>query len=159
MEELSLLMEHLPYELFIVGIRKDRLWLKYVHAANPYELALMFVMERLVHCLEMRQQSILPLIAEARGENEDNLLKAAFYDLLSRGTDYVRQSRFQQIQFPLLFHDKRKNIAGIQLADLCAYPSARHILNPQQPNRAYDIVSKHLYSGSQGVRGWKVFPA
>jgi hypothetical protein len=158
MDEISFLMDQLPYELFIVGIRKDRLCQKYVYAANPYELALMFVMERLVHGLETRRQSALPLIAEARGENEDNHLKAAFYSLVSKGTDYVDQNRFRKIEFPLLFHDKRKNIAGIQLADLCAYPSARHILKPQQPNRAYEIIRRHLYRGTHGVRGWKEFP-
>lgn len=58
--------------------------------------------------------------------------------------------------FPV--HDKRKNIVGIQLADLCAHPSARHILKPDQPNRAYDVVRRHLHDGGGRQRGWKVFP-
>jgi hypothetical protein len=151
-------MATLPYELFIVGIHKKRLCNRYVKAANPYDLGLTFIMERVLHCLEQRKQRILPLIAEARGENEDNQFKATFYDLTTRGTNYVSSSRIQQCRFPLQFQDKRKNIAGLQLADLCAHPAARHILKPDQRNQAYDVVSKHIYRGGWNVRGWKVFP-
>lgn len=154
---LSSLMANLPYELFIMGIRKDHLCNKYVEARNPYELALTFIMERLVYCMEHRGQEVLPLIVESRGRNEDNELKAVFYDIVSNGTDYVRQDRFKQLSFPLLFHDKRKNIVGIQLADLCAHPCARQILNPNQANRAYETVKEHIYS-EDSMRGWKIFP-
>jgi hypothetical protein len=156
--EISDLMATMPYELFIVGIHKERLCNRYVKAVNPYDLALTFIMERVLHCIERRQQRVLPLIAEARGENEDNQFKATFYDLTTRGTGYVSPSRIQQCRFPLQFQDKRKNIAGIQLADLCAHPSARHILKPDQPNQAFDVISTHIYRGGGNVRGWKVFP-
>ena len=158
MAELSALMDSLPYELFVVGIHKERLCRQYVHAANPYELALTFAMERIVYWMEHRAQTILPLVAEARGKNEDNALKAVFYDLMMHGSAYVNHERFQRLSFPLEFHDKRKNIVGIQLADLCAHPSARHILDPERGNRAYDIVKGHIYESGGKVRGWKVFP-
>ncbi len=157
-DELSNLMDVLPYKLFIVCIRKDKHHKQYVDAMNPYELALIFVMERLIFWMEQNNQTFLPIVAEARGKNEDNTLKAAFFDLASHGTNYVSSERFQQCQFPLQFHDKRKNIAGIQLADLCAHPSARHILKPDQHNRAFEVVKKHIYEGSGRIRGWKIFP-
>lgn len=158
MGELSGLMTNLPYEVFIVGIHKQRLCNQYAHADNPYELALTFVMERVIYCMEQRDQATLPIIAEARGKNEDNALKAAFFDLTTKGTRYLGNDRFEKRSFPIQFHDKRKNIAGIQLADLCAHPSARHILKPDQANQAYDIVKGHLYQGGGKVNGWKVFP-
>ena len=71
-------MQSLPYDLFVVGIRKKRLSERYAYADNPYQLALKFVMERLVYCMEQRNQVALPLILESRGKNEDNELKAAF---------------------------------------------------------------------------------
>jgi len=157
-DELSHLMDVLPYELFIVCIRKDTLCRQCANAANPYELALTFVMERLVSWLEQNDQASLPVVAEARGKNEDNALKAAFFDLTSRGTRSITSERFQERQFSLQFHDKRKNIAGIQLADLCAHPAARHILKPDRSNRAFEVVKKHIYKGGGRVGGWKVFP-
>ena len=156
--EISHIMASLPYELFIVGIHKQRLRQRYVEASNPYELALTFILERVLHCLEQRRQEVLPLIAESRGRNEDNQLKAAFYDLTTRGTAYVDSKRIQQRHFHLQFQDKRTNIAGVQLADLCAHPSARHMLRPSQPNQAYDVIKTHLYRGPGSVSGWKVFP-
>lgn len=158
MEDLSRLMCTLPYEVFIVGIHKQRLRDRYARAENPYELALTFVMERLLSCLEQREQTTLPIIAESRGTNEDNSLKAAFFDLISNGTRYIGKERFARRAFPLKFYDKRKNIAGVQLADLCAHPAARHMLMPEQANQAYEIVKGHLYQGKGKVSGWKVFP-
>lgn len=156
--EISAMMTAMPFELFIVGIHKERLRDRYVKPFSPYDLALEFVMERVLHRLERRQQRVLPLIAEARGANEDNQFKATFYDLTTRGTKYVNSGQIQQYRFRLQFQDKRKNIAGIQLADLCAYPSARHILKPEQPNQAFDVVSKHIYTSERNIRGRKVFP-
>ncbi len=158
LRELSDLMTSLPYELFIMGIHKERLCRQYVHATNPYELALTFILERIISCMELREQKTLPLIAEARGKNEDNELKASFYDLTTHGTQYVNAERFQKRTIPLQFHDKRKNIVGIQLADLCAHPSARHILKPNQINHAFDIIKDHLFKGEGKIGGWKVFP-
>lgn len=158
MEELSAIMDASPYGLFIVGIHKQRLCDRYVNARNPYELALVYVMERLIGCMEHRDQTALPIIAESRGRNEDNALKAAFFELTSNGTYYVSKERFAERIFRLQFHDKRRNIGGIQLADLCAYPSSRHILKPDQPNRAFEIVRRHLYRSDGKMLGWKVFP-
>jgi len=158
MEDLAGLMHDLPYEAFIVEIHKQKLRERYVQAANPYELALTFVMERLLYCLEQRGQTTLTIVAESRGTNEDNALKAAFFDLISSGTRYIGKPRFEKRSFQLKFHDKRKNIVGIQLADLCVHPAARHILKPDQTNQAYEIVKGHLYQGGGKVNGWKVFP-
>lgn len=158
LHELSEMVHKLPFELFIVGINKQKLCEKYVRAHNPYEIALTFVMERVIYCMEQRDQANLPIIAEARGKNEDNALKAAFFDLKTHGTQYVSKDQFDKYSFPIQFHDKRKNIAGIQLADLCAHPSARYILKPDQPHVAYEVVEPHLYQGGGKVNGWKVFP-
>jgi hypothetical protein len=39
-------------------------------------------------------------------------------------------------------------LARTQLADLCAYPCARHILNPARQNRPFEIVRKKVYSAA-----------
>lgn len=156
--DLTALMEDLPYTLFVVGIHKQRHRERYEdRARNPYELALTFAFERISHFLHQRGERHLPVIAEARGRNEDRDLSAAFYKLLAEGTYFIGPDRFNRFYCPLLFESKKKNICGLQLADLCAYPSARHILRPEQPNRAFEVVARHIYDEG-GVRGWKVFP-
>jgi len=156
--ELTALIRDLPYTLFIVGIDKPKHREKYGDKAkNPYELALTFTFERVLNFLEKQGDHHLPVIAESRGKNEDRDLEAAFYKLMSSGTFYNKSDRFNKLTCPLLFQDKRKNIVGLQLADLCAYPSARHILKPSQTNRAFEVIGKHIYNGGT-VKGWKLFP-
>ena len=158
MAELTNLMKELPYTLFLVAIHKRRHLERYKdHARNPYNLALTFAFERISHFLKQRGESHLPVIAEARGRNEDRNLEAAFYKLLTKGTYFIEAKRFNRLYCPLLFENKKKNICGLQLADLCAYPSARHILKPKQPNRAFEVVKEHIYDGGN-VKGWKIFP-
>jgi len=63
--------------------------------------------------------------------------------------------------FTHFFMDKKGNSAGLQLADLVARPVGIHILRPNQPNRAYDVIKTKFYRSSTGaLQGWglKCFP-
>ncbi len=137
--DLSQLMKSLEYEVFMVIIHKEKLNQQYKQADNHYDLSLKFLMERVVACTNERCIGRLPIIAEARGKNEDNQLKAVFFDLVSRGTE-----DFQNCQFSIEFENKKKNIGGIQLADLCAYPCGRYALDSSKPNPAYEILLMKL---------------
>jgi len=48
---------------------------------------------------------------------------------------------------------KASNSAGLQLADLVARPIGRHVLNPEQPNQAFDVLRRKFYceGGRQAV--------
>ena len=156
--KISALVEGIPFHLFITAIRKDQHLKRYgAIADNPYQLALKFTMEQIVHLLERTGETALPIIAEARGANEDKELESAFYRVMTHGTDFVSASRFNQLNCPITFRRKYDNIVGTQLADLCAHPSARKILFPQKPNIAFNSVQPKLYQQT-GVFGWKVFP-
>ena len=65
--------------------------------------------------------------------------------------------RFKRLNCALTFQPKKNNILGVQLADLCAHPCARHILNPERTSRAFEAARKHVYAG-KGGGGWRVFP-
>jgi len=156
--ELSDIMDRLPFSLFISAIQKQtHLELRGSDAANPYNLALEFTLESLFHFLKENGEHELPIVAEARGQREDNLLEHEFARLMTQGTPHVPAEQFQQLDCSLNFHSKKSNILGVQLADLCAHPCARHILNPGKTNRAFEIARKHIYHQG-GVSGWKVFP-
>lgn len=156
--ELTGLMQSLPYTLFVTAIRKDAHLKRYgEEAKNPYDIALEYSFERVLHFMEANGQTDLPVIAEARGKNEDNELRASFHSLMTQGTYYNQAQRFRNLLCPLTFRRKQDNIAGIQLADLCAHPVARHVLKPQQPNRAFDALQNHFYKAGN-VHGLKVFP-
>lgn len=159
MAELSSLMQELPYSVFISAIRKDAHLKRYgALAKNPYELALEFTMERMRHFMNRKGIDELPFVAEARGKNEDQSLERVFYRILNEGTQQMPVGNFRSLKCSLVFRRKYDNIAGIQLADLCAHPCARHILNPAHGNRAFPIIQSKLYN-SNGVSGWKLFPS
>lgn len=151
---MSEMLAALPFTLFITAIHKQSHRDRYgAQATNPYDLALTYTFERVLHFLEGHGEATLPVTAEARGKNEDNELSAAFLRIMTQGTRYNSAARFQSLLCPLTFRRKSDNIAGTQLADLCAHPSARKILNPTQPNQAYEIIARR-----DAVSGWKVFP-
>ena len=158
MTDMSSLLKGLKFHLFIVGIDKSKHKTRYAEKAqNPYELGFTFLFERLLYFLEMKNEVQMPVVAESRGRNEDIELEAAFYKLLNKGTYYNGASRFNKLSCRLIFCDKKQNITGLQLADLCAHPSARHVLKPEQPNQAYEIIKSFIFDEGV-VKGWKIFP-
>lgn len=156
--ELSALMAALPFTLFITAINKTAYAQRYGDGArNPYDVAIEYSFECILHFLEEQNESQLPVIAEARGQQEDDALRASFHRLMTQGTYYNSAERFQKMVCPISFRRKQDNIAGIQVADLCAYPTARHLLKPGAANQAFDVVKPHIYV-SGNVNGLKVYP-
>ena len=80
-----------------------------------------------------------------------------FTRILAGGTGSLSAESVKKLDCSLVFQPKHNNIVGNQLADLCAYPCARHILNPEKSAEPYAIASQKIYENG-GVRGWKVFP-
>ncbi len=156
--ELSALIATLPFTLFITAIHKQAYAQRYGNGAkNPYDVALEYSFERVLHFMEERKENQLPVIAEARGQQEDDALRASFHRLMTQGTYYNKAERFQKLVCPISFRRKQDNIAGIQVADLCAHPTARHLLKPDVANQAYDVVKPHIYASGR-INGLKVYP-
>jgi hypothetical protein len=145
-------MANCDYRLIAVAVRKDRLRARYVYPADPYDLALLFALERLVSVLEGERQEEVTIIAEQRGKREDRELYVAFQRIVTTGSEYVDGARFRRIRFTLRFLPKAMNVVGTQMADLVAYPVARYVLDRDRRNPAYEIIRTKL------CRQLKVFP-
>ena len=158
-ERINEIMSQPGYDLIASVIRKQDHKAKYgINAANPYDLALTFGLERLLPLLEAEKQSEVYLIAEARGKREDDELRLSFLRITSYGTEFNSAERFRKIKFHLRFKPKAMNVVGTQLADLAAYPIARHVIDPTKPMPAYEVVRKRFYNGPGLVHGLKIFP-
>lgn len=154
--DLNHLMRDAPFRLIAIAIRKEAHKERYGSSSrNPYELALEFGMERLKAYVDELGQTRVTLIAEARGKNEDDALRLAFLQLLKHGSSY---QKFDGIEFDLNFVAKKANVLGHQLADLCAYPIARHVIDPNKSSRAFDIVRSKILDRPGWRHGFKVFP-
>ena len=133
-EDLNGVMSGCDYQLISVAIRKDLHVSRYKYPADPYDLALLFAMERLLSVIEDARQTDVMVIAEKRGQKEDRELHSAFQRIVTRGSEYVDGERFRRVRWTLRFLPKSMNIVGTQMADLAAYPIARHVLDRAKPN-------------------------
>ena len=66
-------------------------------------------------------------MAESRGKKEDMRLKKSFQGIWEHGTDHMEAKQFQELltSKELKVKPKANNIAGLQLADIIAYPAWR----------------------------------
>lgn len=158
MQDLSQLIDRAPMTVIAAAIRKNDLVRRYANPVNPYELALLFCMERSHAFLQaMGQQNCTThIIAEKRGKKEDDLLELEFRRICDGAN---RRGKITSMK--LVFADKRMNSAGLQIADLIARPIGLKVLRPSQSNRAYDIIEGKFRRNAAGrTDGWgiKIFP-
>lgn len=111
--------------------------------------------------IDENKSSIVGITIEKRGKKEDDQLLSYYNKVVDRGTFHVSPDRFKNrfSNFSMLL--KKDNCVGLQVADLCVYPLARHILNSQEPYIPYQIIEGKLYKSKSGKVdgfGLKVFP-
>ncbi len=143
-----------PMQVIASVIDKHALKARYTTPYNPYEVALLFCLERALGVLRARGETgkRVHVLFESRGRQEDADLELEFRRICGNGGNWgYRQVDFQQMQFAHLFVDKRSNSTGLQLADLVARPLALRHLRPGQPNRALQALDGK-------VLNFKVFP-
>ncbi len=162
-ERLNAILGDAQYTIIAVAIDKKKHIEKYGKGAhNPYSICLSFIMERLVFCVEgAGRAERVAIDIEKRGKKEDAELLAHYNSILDRGTLHVSPARFKERIADFQMKSKRDNEIGLQIADLCAYPVARHVLNAQEPYVPYQVIEKKLRRGANGLiegYGLKVFP-
>lgn len=145
------------------GVNKENHIKKYGKGAeDPYALSLSFIIERLIFCLDKKDSSTtVDIKIEKRGRFEDQQLLNQYNKILDKGTYFVSSERLKKRVSNFESFLKKDNIIGLQLADLCAYPLARYILNPNQPYPPFDIIKSKIYCDGNGKIdgfGLKVFP-
>lgn len=149
------------YTVISSVIDKEKYIKKYGKLRNDvYEIALSFIIERVVFFLDSipGNDKNLYLIIEKRGKKEDSKLKNHINDLLKIGTYYVSPARLQTYNTKVQFVDKRKNINGLQLSDLVAYPIARYSMDKERANPAFEIIKPKIYKKGTRIYGLKIFP-
>lgn len=165
-EDLLELFRRLSFVVITVVIDKLEHRERYkVWRFDPYHYCLMVLVERFVLWLQARD-AVGDVMAESRGGKEDTRLKASFERAFEHGSDFVSPeilaTRLTSRQ--LKVKAKSNNIAGLQLADLIAYPSyratvARHhkeVLATNFGGRIATILEESKYHRSpQGkIDGW-----
>lgn len=161
--DLNSLINHSPFDVIAAVIKKQEHAATYPNPHNPYELAMLFCMERLLNwlCDRGEQGKSIHVIFESRGKKEDNILELEFRRICDNASHVRTITDFSRMQFTARFSDKRANASGLQLADLIARPVGLYALRPQQENRAFDIIKQKLVTHNNGDyngKGLKIFP-
>lgn len=131
---------------------------------NAYHIALGYCLETLFEFVSEKGQQSLDthVVVEMRGKKEDAELELEFRRICDGENHY-----HQRLPFKLRMASKATNSAGLQLADLVARPIGRHVIDPEQNNRAFDVLKKKFFcaGGREYVgtdyedRGLKRFPS
>ena len=82
-----------------------------------------------------------------------------YQQLQDKGTYWITSERMKNRMNCLDFKWKSEDIAGLQIADLIAYPLTRHVLNPQAVNLAYDVFASNIFMEDGKLLGLKIYPS
>ncbi len=157
MNDIAAFYQNSAFTIIAAGIDKVAHKRQYKYPADPYGISLLFCLERLYGHLKDKGEDghSVTCVFERRGDNEDNALAAEFASICAGA------NQWGPLPFRMVFASKQTNMPGLQIADLAAYPIARHIMNPAVVNPAYNAVSQRFRKSPWGkVSGWglKVFP-
>ncbi|MCO6050879.1 DUF3800 domain-containing protein [Mesorhizobium sp. RP14(2022)] len=160
LQDLSEVMDAMPMHVCAATIHKEKLKKRYANPENPYQLALLFCMERAHEVLRKAgaEDKACHIVVESRSPKaagtgkEDAALELEFRRIMA-GDHYLQQMTGGDPMpcFEMVFASKLANSTGLQIADLIARPIALRTLNPYQMNRSFQVIARKL-------KGWKVFP-
>lgn len=156
----ELLAQQGIYVIVCCSVLKEDCIAKHGVDADVYGTALKYVLQRSIFCVDdiNPQGGKIKIIVEKRGKREDGALKAYYNKLLVTGMHYVSPERLAEHIVHFGFSDKKENVFGLQIADLIAYPISRHVLAPEKPNPAFDVIYPNIYSCDGKLLGLKIFP-
>lgn len=149
------------YRLVASVIKKEDYLNSYGRKADdPYELGLTFLLERIMFDLDSRN-GFAQVILESRGKKEDSILGEKYKQLIKFGSRQISAGRFStRFDHEATFRTKSMNDNGLQIADLCAYPTAKLILTGTESSSYMVIKDKFRKSNRGKVEGYgiKIFP-
>lgn len=131
---------------------------------DPYHYCLEILSERFYRFL-MDQNSVGDVMVESRGGKEDTRLKKAYRRIFETGTNYIDAKDFENVltSRELKVKPKSANIAGLQIADLLAFPARRYILryygkleDKRQTfnEKIIDILKEKFYKRGNKIEGY-----
>ena len=129
-EDLLSFIKEMDYTVITVVIDKKTHVERYGQSAyHPYHYCLSALLERYCGFLHFYNAKG-DVLGESRGGTEDRQLKYAYNRIYESGTQFRRPEFFHSVltSKEIKLKPKHANIAGIQLADLLAYPLKQEIL-------------------------------
>jgi hypothetical protein len=122
-------ISHADFRMICVVIDKQAHMKRDAHPFHPYHYCLAAMLDRYSWWLNYKN-AVGDVMAESRGGEEDLQLKQAYRRLFEAGTIMIPREHHQKAltSKDIKLQPKRADIAGLQLADVLAYPVKQHSL-------------------------------
>lgn len=155
--ETNNLIKKIKFTLIACIIDKEALLEKYgKFAYNPYDLSLTCILERYYYFLYEKKEVGL-IAAESRNKALNSRLKLTYEKIYNNGivyekrkiTSYQVRRKFRGFKFI----NKRKNIPGLQIADLCASPIGRTYIG-KEIKEDYKIIESKFRRRDNEIKGF-----
>lgn len=155
-EDLNDLFRRSRFRLYAVVIDKRRLLQRFIVRVNPYDVSLSQLLSIVCGPPGLPgpwRPSVGRITAESRGKREDHELQGVYQEYRKIGLHNYGardvQSRLPvtvERLFPrrIRFARKSRVVAGLELADLAAYPVAWAAMHQNWDNPAYSVVAEKL---------------
>lgn len=155
-EDINTLIGGLRVRLYAVVIDKVRLQRRFLVQLNPYDVSMSQLLSVICgppRIVGANRPKVARIIAESRGKVEDRQLQSEYQNfrrggLSGYGAKGIQNRRRQTVRrlFPerVEFAKKPKAIAGLELADLLAYPIGRAVISENWDNRAATVAFRKL---------------
>ena len=148
------------YVIICCCILKEPFVERFNTGEDVYGLSLKYLVERAIFHIDdcTEGKAALRIIVERRNPNQNQALLSYYNGLRVKGTKWVAAERLTDRIKSFTFVGKKDNVIGLQIADLIAYPISRHVLNPERPNPAFQIIAKNIYTFKGAKLGFKIIP-
>ena len=159
-EDINSLVKSLDFTIIAAAIDKNKLKNQYHQPDNPYHLCLRFILERSIMYLGNNEKMVLRI--ESRETHNDRKLSEVYEDFRNKDHRYFKTDEIQSKMSDLSFNQKTQNIAGMQIADLAAYPTGRWVIDSKRENKSFEVIEPKIHKkpGSKTFLnfGLKIFP-
>jgi hypothetical protein len=125
------LLINLDFQIYAVTINKNNLT-NSRSTDNPYH----YCFHGLLKLLDPKITNNFMLRIESREPHNDRKLTTEF----AKYKEFSPNTQCQDISF----HQKDQVIAGLEIADLCAYPIGRHTLHPTASNLSFNVIAQKM---------------
>ncbi|CAA7621629.1 DUF3800 domain-containing protein [Magnetospirillum sp. UT-4] len=144
--------------LIAAAIHKERLRQAYARPVDPYLLAVQFIAERVWGAVYDRggRDRETVFVFESRGRREDDDIRK-WFTAVCGGNNMMKRP----FPFSIEFAPKEANLAGLQVADLAAYPIAKYVETGNGERLDWLAVSTRIRRAPTGELdrwGLKIFP-
>lgn len=164
LNDLSEMIKQTKMKIFSSTINNELHCRKYLKPVHPYDLCLLFLIERFVKFYLKEGEKAL-IILEARGKKEDKEILDFMKSFIDRGNNYIESREIKKKIKGVYFNPKwcedsndKKSYFCLELADLVSHPIYRYGINSEKNNAFLSIENKiynYPYYKGQGI---KIFP-